>query len=240
LQNYTNFSFVKKGDNYKPNLPSNEELSLQSIEDQINTVIGLKIVYTPKYFYRISNGAKTMSNSKYPTFYFEYKKGIKQLFASVADFDYLGAGLEYIKEWSPTSSIATELHSGWFPNNNRIHFSDFSHAQTQTSPILLKEYRHSFYLPGYYTLSTSDKFIKAYLSVKAPYLALKHLPILSNTLWREMVWCSYYTSPVTHNYAEVGYTLLEVLLSANIGIYAGFDNGKFNTAGINFSSRISY
>jgi hypothetical protein len=55
-----------------------------------------------------------------------------------------------------------------------------------------------------------------------------------------MVWCSYYTSPVTHNYVEVGYTLLEVLLSANIGIYAGFNEGKFNTIGINLASRISY
>lgn len=240
LQNSTNFSFVKKGDDYKPNLPSNKEITPQSIEDQINTVIGFKIEYTPKYFYRIRNGAKTLSNTTYPTFYFEYKKGIKQLFASVSDFDYLGAGIGYNKEWSPTSSIATEFHGGWFPNNDRIHFSDFSHAQTQTSPVLLKEYRHSFYLPGYYSLSTSDKFMKANLSVKAPYIALKYLPILSNTLWREMVWCSYYTSPVTHNYVEVGYTLLEVLLSANIGVYAGFDDGKFNTIGLNLAFRISY
>lgn len=240
LQNTTNFSFVNKVDDYKPNLPSNKEISAQSIEDQINTVVGLRIEYTPKQFYRINNGVKTMSHSSYPTLYVDYKKGINQLFASVADFDYLVAGIQYTKDWSPTSSIFTELHGGWFSKNETIHFSDFAHAQTQTSPILLKEYRHSFYLPGYYSLSTNNKFIKANLSVKAPYIALKYLPILSNTLWREMVWCSYYTSPVTHNYVEVGYTLLEVLLSANIGVYAGFDEGKFNTIGINLAFRVSY
>jgi hypothetical protein len=240
LQNSTNFSFVNKEEGYKPNIPSNKEVTPQSTEDQINTVVGLKIEFTPGYFYKIKEGVKMMSNSIYPTFYFEYKKGIKQLFGSVSDFDYLGAGILYGKDWSPTSSIATELHGGWFPNNDRIHFSDFSHAQTQTSPVLLKEYRHSFYLPGYYSLSTSDKFIKAYFSVKAPYIALKYLPVLSNTLWREMVWCSYYSSPVTHNYVEVGYTLLEVLLSANLGVFAGFDDGKFNAAGLNLAFRISY
>ena len=240
LQNSTNFSFIKSKDEYKPNLPSNKEITSQSIEFQTNTIVGLKIEYTPKYFYRINNGVKTMSNSTYPTFYFEYKKGIKKFLASVADFDYLGAGIEYSKEWSPTSSIAAELHSGWFPNNSKIHFSDFAHAQTQTSPILLREYRHSFYLPGYYSLSSSDKFIKAHFSVKSPYIALKYLPVLSNTLWREMVWFSYYTSPVTRNYVEVGYTLLEVLLSANLGIYAGFDDGKMNTIGLNIAIRISY
>lgn len=240
LSNSTNFSFFKKEDDYKPNFPSNKEITIQSVTDQINTVVGLKLEYTPGYFYKINNGVKIMSHSNNPTFYFEYKKGINQLFSSTADFDYLGAGFKYSKEWSSTSSIAAELDGGWFPNNDRIHFSDFSHAQTQTSPILLREYRHSFYLPGYYSLSTSDKFVKAHLSVKAPYIALKYLPGLSNTLWREMVWCSYYTSPLTHNYVEVGYTLLEVLLSANIGLFTGFSDGKFSNVGINLAFRISY
>jgi len=240
LQNSTNYSFFKNGDNFKPNIPTNKEISNQSIEDQINTIIGFKIEYTPDYYYRIINGVKTMSHSNYPTFYFEYKKGIMNLFSSVSDFDYLSAGFQYSKEWSPTSSIAADLHGSWFPNSSRIHFSDFAHARTQTSPILLKEYRHAFFLPGYYSLSTSDKYLEAHLSVRAPYIALKYLPGLSNTLWREMVWISYYTSPVTRNYLEVGYTLLEVLLSANLGIFAGFDDGKFNSVGLNLAFRISY
>lgn len=240
LQNATNFSFVNKDDFYKENIPSNRELTAESLENQTNTVLGLKITYTPRHFYRIKDGVKRMADSKFPSFYLEYKKGVDQLLGSVADFDYLGTGMLYSKQWSSSSSIATEIHSGWFPNNERLHFSDFAHAQTQTSPVLLKEYRHSFYLPGYYSLSTSDKFVKAFISVKAPYIALKYLPVLSNTLWREMVWCSYYTSPVKHNYVEVGYTLLEVLLSANVGVFAGFDDGKFNNIGLNMSFRISY
>ena len=240
LENSSNFSFLKKGDDFKSNIPTNQEINNQSIDNQINTVVGLKIEYTPEYFFRVNNGVKIMSHSNYPTFYLEYKKGIKDLFSSVSDFDYLSAGLQFSKEWSSTSSFSTDLHGGWFPNNSRIHFSDFSHAQTQTSPILLREYRHAFFLPGYYSLSSSDKFIEAHISVRAPYIALKYLPGLSNTLWREMVWCSYYSSPVTNNYVEVGYTLLEVLLSANIGTHVGFENGKISNIGINLAFRISY
>ena len=240
LQNSTNFSFFWKANDYKPNLPTNKEMTVGSVEDQINTVAGLRIEYTPRYFYRINHGVKVMSHADYPTFYLEYKKGIKDLFSSVSDFDYLSAGLQYSREWSPTSSIAMDLHGGWFPNNSNIHFSEYAHAQTQTSPVLLSEYRHAFFLPGYYSLSTSDKYIEAHLSVRAPYIALKYLPGLSNTLWREMVWCSYYSSPVTRNYVEVGYTLLEVLLSANIGTHVGFDDGKFSNIGVNLAFRISY
>jgi len=187
LQNSTNFSLFWKANDYKSNLPTNKEVTTGSIEDQINTVAGLRIEYTPRYFYRISRGVKVMSHANYPTFYLEYKKGIKDLFSSVSDFDYLSAGLQYNREWSPTSSIAMDLHGGWFPNNTSIHFSDFAHAQTQASPVLLSEYRHAFFLPGYYSLSTSNQYIEAHLSVRAPYIALKYLPGLSNTLWREMV-----------------------------------------------------
>jgi len=178
-----------------------------------------------------------MSHSEYPSFYIQYNKGLIDVFSSISDFDFIGAGISYGKELSSTSSIAYEVHSGWFPNNKQIHFSDFAHAQTQKSPVLLKEYRHAFFLPGYYELSTADKFIRGHLSFKAPYIALKYLSILSNTLWREMIWSSYYTSPQNRNYIEVGYTLLEVLLSANVGVFAGFSDGKFSGWGINVALR---
>ncbi|MCX6229696.1 MAG: DUF5686 and carboxypeptidase regulatory-like domain-containing protein [Bacteroidia bacterium] len=240
LENSTNFSFLKKEEIYTPNLPSNRALNNGSISDQSGAILDLKIEYTPHYFYRINRGVKVMSHANYPTFFFEYKKGIKDIRGSVSDFDYLSTGFQYNKEWSSTSSIAFDVHGGWFPNHNQVHFSDFAHAQTQTSPILLSEYRHAFFLPGYYSLSTADNYMEGHLSIRAPYIALKYLPGLSNTLWREMVWCSYYTSPTTRNYVEVGYTLLEVLLSANIGTHVGFNDGKFSNIGVNLAFRISY
>ncbi len=240
LENSTNFSFFKKDESYKPNLPSNRSLIGNSLENQSGTIMDLRIEYTPHYFYRINRGVKVMSHANYPTFFFEYKKGIKNISSSASDFDYLSAGLQYSKEWSSTSSIAFDFHGGWFPNHAKVHFSDYAHAQTQTSPILLSEYRHAFFLPGYYSLSTADKYTEGHISIRAPYIALKYLPGLSNTLWREMVWCSYYTSPNTPNYVEVGYTLLEVFLSANIGTHVGFNDGKFSNIGVNLAFRISY
>ena len=237
LENSTSFSLFNKEKEYSPNIPGNEEISESSLKDQISLIAGLRIEYTPRYYYRIRDGVKVMSHSEYPSFYIQYDKGLKNIFSSTSDYDYVGAGIRYGKELSSTSSIAYEVHSGWFPNNKQIHFSDFAHAQTQKSPVLLKEYRHAFFLPGYYELSTSDKFIRGHLSFKAPYIALKYLPFLSNTLWREMIWSSYYTSPQNRNYVEVGYTLLEVLLSANAGVFAGFKDGKFNGWGINIALR---
>ena len=181
-----------------------------------------------------------MSHSDFPTFYFAYEKGFKNIFSSTSDFDYLNAGLTYAVEFSQTSSLAWDVNVGWFPNNHQIHFSDFAHVMTQTSPVLPHEYRHSFYVPNYYALSTADRFLNGFISYKSPFIFLKYLPVLSNTLWREMIWAGYYSSPVTPYHTEVGYTLLEVLYSANVGIFAGFDKVTFTKIGINLSFRISY
>ncbi len=240
LENSTNFSFLDNTDNYLLNLPANDEVSASQLADQISSTIGIRLEYTPKYYYRIRNGIKKMLHSDFPTFYFGYEKGLKNIFSSTADFDYFSAGINHSIEFSQTSSLAWEINGGLFTNRNQLHFSDFAHAMTQTSPVLPHEYRHSFYVPNYYALSTDDKFIDGFISYKSPFIFLKYLPVLSNTLWREMVWAGCYSSPTNPNHMEVGYTLLEVLYSANVGIFAGFDQFQFTKFGINMAFRISY
>ena len=240
LENNTNFSFIDNQDNYQPNLPANDEVTAGQLSDQISTVAGIRLEYTPKYYYRIRNGIKSMSHSDFPTFYLGYQKGLKNIFSSSADFDYLSAGLSYAVEFSQSSSLAWDVNAGWFSNSHQLHFSEFAHAMTQTSPVLPHEYRHSFYVPNYYALSTSDRFLNGFVSYKSPLILLKYLPVISNTLWREMIWAGYYSSPSNPYHTEVGYTLLEVLYSTNVGIFAGFDKLTFTRFGINMAFRISY
>ena len=240
LVNSTNFSFIDNTDNYLPNLPANNEVTATQLSDQISSNVGIRLEYTPKYYYRIRNGIKNMSHSDFPTIYIGYEKGLRNIFSSTSDFDYLNAGLTYAVEFSQTSSLAWDINGGWYPNNRQIHFSDFAHVMTQTSPVLPHEYRHSFYVPNYYALSTADRFINGFVSYKSPFIILKYLPVLSNTLWREMIWAGYYSSPTSPHHTEIGYTLLEVLYSTNVGIFAGFDKLQFTKFGINMSFRISY
>jgi len=240
LENSTNFSFLRQQEEYEPNLPANDEVTEAELADQISAKAGIRLEYTPKYYYKIRNGIKIMSHSAFPTFHIGYEKGFKNLFSSISDFDYLSAGLSHAIEFSQTSSLAWELNGGWYLNSHQLHFSDFDHVMTQTSPVLPREYRHSFYVPNYYALSTSDKFFNGFVSYKSSLILLKYLPVLSNTLWREMIWAGYYSSPVNPHHTEIGYTLLEFLYSTNVGVFVGFDELTFSRFGINMAFRISY
>jgi hypothetical protein len=240
LENSTNFSFLRQQEDYEPNLPANDEVAAGELADQTSAKAGIRLEYTPKHYYKIRNGIKTMSHSAFPTFNLGYEKGFKNLFSSTSDFDYLSAGLSHAIEFSQTSSLAWELNGGWYTNNRQLHFSDFAHVMTQTSPVLPREYRHSFYVPNYYALSTSDRFFNGFVSYKSSLILLKYLPVLSNTLWREMIWAGYYSSPVNPHHTEIGYTLLEFFYTTNVGVYVGFDEFTFSRFGINMAFRISY
>lgn len=240
LENSTNFSFIAQNEEYEPNLPANDEVTDTELADQISAKAAIRLEYTPKYFYKIRNGIKTMSHSAFPTFYIGYEKGFKNFFSSTSDFDHLSAGLSHAIEFSQTSSLAWEFNGGWYNNSKQLHFSDFAHVMTQTSPVLPREYRHSFYVPNYYALSTSDRFFNGFISYKSSLILLKYLPVLSNTLWREMIWAGYYSSPVNPHHTEIGYTLLEFFYTTNVGVFVGFDELSFSRFGINMAFRISY
>ncbi|MCK9412958.1 MAG: DUF5686 and carboxypeptidase regulatory-like domain-containing protein [Prolixibacteraceae bacterium] len=240
LENSTNYSFIDKKDNYQPNLPANDEVSAIQLANQVSAKFGIKLEYTPKYYYKIRDGIKKMSHSYFPTFYIGYEKGVSNIFSSISDFDFLNAGISHSIDFSQSSSLHWEVNAGLFTNNRQLHFSDFAHVQTQTSPVLPHEYRHSFYVPNYYALSTSDRFLNGFISYKSPLILLKYLPVLSNTLWREMIWTGYYSSPVNPFHTEFGYTLLEVFYSTNMGVFVGFDKMNFTKVGINMAFRISY
>lgn len=240
LQNSTNFSFIGSIKDYTPNHPANDEVSDAQLADQITSKAGIRLEYTPKYYYRIRNGVKYMSHSDFPTIYIGYEKGIKNLFSSSSDFDYFSAGIQYAKDLSQSSSLEWEFHGGVLTKNSQIHFSDFAHMMTQTSPVLPHEYRHSFYVPNYYALSTADRFIGGFVSYKSPFILLKYLPVLSNTLWREMIWAGFYSSPYHPYHTEVGYTILEFFYSTNVGIFVGFDKLNISKVGLNLAFRIAY
>ncbi len=240
LENSTNFSLIKNNAGYMPNLPANDEVTANQLSDQVTSKAGIRLEYTPKYYYRIKDGIKTMAHSDFPTFYVGYEKGLKNIFSSTSDFDYLFAGIDYGRELSQTSSLSWNLAAGWYTNSRQLHFSDFAHVMTQTSPVLPHEYRHSFYIPNYYALSTGDRFINGFISYKSAFILLKYLPVLSNTLWREMVWAGYYSSPANLHHTEVGYTLLEVFYSTNVGVFVGFDKLNISKVGVNLAFRIAY
>jgi hypothetical protein len=86
-------------------------------------------------------------------------------------------------------------------------------------------------LPDYYSTSTPDAYCEMHIKYTTPYLLLKLLPGLSNTLMRENLSFSYLGTRFRNNYSEIGYSISEVFFIGEIGIYAGFEDVRYKSIG---------
>ena len=124
------------------------------------------------------------------------------------------------------------LRAAGFLDNRDLTFYDFFQINTQPFPLLLNNYEDAFMIPSFYSLSTPEFYVEAHIKYTTPYLLLKLLPGLSNTLMRENISLSYLGSRFQPNYTEIGYSISEILFIGEAGVYAGFDNIKYRSVGL--------
>ncbi|MBA7528132.1 hypothetical protein ES705_20315 [subsurface metagenome] len=233
IENSTDFSFFyRETREYSANLPDNPYLSVYPLYDQKSVSFTLNINYTPQYFYRVRNGVKTMVNSIYPTFRIIYTKGVKDIFQSSADFDYLEFGMYQTVDLGIFSELGWNVKTGRYLNQKLIHFPDFKHFNTNDIPVQFNGFQNAFMLLEYYRYSTPKYFIEAHLQYSTFLLVLKRLPFFSRRLWGENLYARYLHLPDFNHYMELGYGLSDIFLVADAGIFFGFENGKYSRLGL--------
>ena len=239
LQNTTDFSLNNSSKEYTDNTPDNQYLEgddnpFYELDDQRHIEFVTKVTYTPFQRYRIRNGNKYSEGSDWPTFNVTWSHGINEfteLTGSTRVFDAIRAKVFKNHSIGAFSNIRWSAGAGGFIDNNNISFYDFTHFNPQPFPLLLNDYEDAFMLPPYYSLSTPDFYGEIHIKYTTPYLLIKLLPVLSNTLMRENLSLSYLGSGLIKNYTEIGYSLSEVFLMAELGFYVGFENVTYKSIG---------
>jgi hypothetical protein len=124
------------------------------------------------------------------------------------------------------------MRTAGFLDNRNLTFYDFFQINSQPFPILLNNYEDAFMIPSFYSLSTPEFYIEGHLKYTTPYLLLKLLPGISNTLMRENLSLSYLGSRFHPNYTEIGYSISEIMFIGELGVYVGFNDIKYNSIGL--------
>ena len=240
LRNTTNFSFFKSSSIYSDNIPVNNYLSQGSndinvLRNQKHFDLLVKVSYTPFQRYRMHKGVKIPAGSDWPTFDLSWQHGIN-------DFSEINPGLRVYDmlrfEASRNKSIGAFGNFRWrvraagFFDNRNLTFYDFFHINSQPLPLLLNNYEDAFMIPSFYSMSTPEFYTEIHLKYTTPYLLLKLLPGLSNTLMRENLSLSYLGSRFHSNYTEIGYSISEIFFLGEVGVYCGFDDIKYRSVGI--------
>jgi hypothetical protein len=239
LSNTSDFSLFRSSRDYTENVPDNKFLKnpispANPLQDLKHANISTSITYTPRQKYRINKNVKSPRGSDWPTFMATWKHGINEfaeLTPSLRHYDMINFEASKRREIGAFSEYRWLIRTGGFLNNSSVSFYDFFHFSSQPLPVLISNYESAFMLPGFYSLSTPEFFTEGHIKYTTPYLLIKLLPVLSNTLMRENLSLSYLWSRYQKSYTEIGYSISEIFFLGEAGIYAGFDNLKFNSIG---------
>lgn len=246
LENTSDFSIFRSTNDYTPNVPVNEYLlpganPLYAIRDMRHAAINTTLTWTPRQRYRVVGQRKIPEGSEWPSFTFLWRHGINE-FEEMADpvkhYDMLRFEVARRKEMGAFSEFRWRIRTGGFLNNSNITFYDFYHVSTQSLPLLLNSYEDAFRLPDFYSLSTPEFYVQAHAKFTTPYMLIKYLPFLSNTLMRENISLSYLGSRFHKHYTEIGYAISEIFLLAEIGVYVGFEDFNYKSAGVSLLLRL--
>ena len=239
LQNTTDYSLIESSREYSDNTPDNIYLApgsnpINALSDQKYADFVTKVTYTPYQRYRINKGNKIPSGSDWPTFNLTWQHGINdfsEMAYSSKHFDMLRVEVSKSRNIGAFSDFRWRVRAAGFLDNRSLTFYDFFHFNPQPLPLLLNDYQDAFMIPAFYSLSTPEFYGEVHLKYTTPYLLLKLLPGLSNTLMRENISLSWLGSRYHKNYTEIGYSISEILLLGEIGVYVGFEDIKYKSAG---------
>jgi hypothetical protein len=225
---------------YSDNIPVNRYLTagsnpVNALRNQRHADIVTRLSFTPFQRYRINKGVKTPAGSEWPTFDLSWQHGINdfsEIDQGLRQFDMLRFEASKSRSIGAFSNFRWRIRTAGFFDNRTLTFYDFFHINSQPLPLLINNYEDAFMIPSFYSLSTPEFYVEAHIKYTTPYLLLKLLPVLSNTLMRENITLSYLGRRFNPSYTEIGYSISEIFFLGELGVYVGFDDIKYRAVGM--------
>jgi len=125
-----------------------------------------------------------------------------------------------------SKSLEYNISTGFFPNTKNIHFSQFSHFQTNNFWGPFNTFSEIFNTIPNYKYSTNEWFVAGHFKYEALYVLFKFIPGFNKTLITENLHFSFVSNPLTKGYCEFGYSLSKIFFVGNVGFFVGFNEFK--------------
>ena len=228
LLNHSDFSFFyRNSKEFTDNTPWTYPVDQPSLADMQKIMAHIRLDFTPRQYYYIQNGRKESRDSRWPTFSLEYRYALPVENSGWADFSVLSMDIRHSLDLGLLSTLDWTVKSGYFLNNDAIHFSDYKHFKSSPLYVDMAGLDDALMLMDYYEPSTSDYWFQAGASFSSSYLLIKFLPWFSERLWKESVGIKYLHTPQAPHYVELGYSLNEIFFLADLGVYTAFQQGIY-------------
>jgi hypothetical protein len=179
---------------------------------------GQRYLQFPKY--------KMAIGSEYPTFTFDYTKGIKNIFGSDVDYDKWSLNVSDDVNLKLAGVLKYNFTLGGFLNNKSVYAQDYKHFHGNDSH-LSDEYVTTFQVASYYEFSnTSSFYSELHFEHHANGLLTNKIPLLQKLKWNLVEGANaLFVNPKT-KYAEVFIGLENIFKIFRIDMVTAFRSGN--------------
>lgn len=231
-ENRNSFKFFNSNNrDFSANVPDNPEIGNDLFVDRRESILNFSFKYTPRQKYSVSYN-RNDTNSKFPTFTFNYKKSISNLFLSVGDFDFAEFGILQKLKIGVNGRIDYRINTGLFLNHKKVFFENYRHFDTHSPILAMSNIVNTFRLLPFYQFSSSTRFLEAHANWDSQKMILKQIPFMGRTSIVECLYFNYLSTDRLSNYVELGYGIRNIFAVLGLEAVTGFRNGKYDSAGI--------
>lgn len=225
LDNTTNYTFAKKDTiRFTPNYPyekiANQFSRHQAFQVSFDISIkpGQKYIQFPNY--------KMALGSNYPTFSFNYTKGIQNVFGSDANFDKWRFSISDDKNFKLRGLLKYKVGIGGFLNAKNVPIQDYQHFNGNRF-IGASEYVNSFQLAQYYAYSNTNRFYTlGHVEHHFNGLLTNKIPLFKRLNWTLVGGSNAFYVNKTNNYFEVFGGIENIFKIFRVDVVTGFEYGR--------------
>jgi len=191
-------------------------------------IVEAKASYTYGQQYTSRPDGKIYEPARYPTLQVDYRKGIKNIFSSAVDYDFISADLFQDKISTGLMGYSSfYLSAGKFLNNKSLYYPDIHHF-TGNQTAIYNPIFPNFHFLDYYAYSTDDKYFEAHYEHNFSGLLIRTIPLFRHLKLEEIIGGAYLTLPST-NYREVYFGLQRLIFRVDYG-FSWSQQGKAKPA----------
>lgn len=230
LDNTTKYTFRKKDSiHITPNYPY-LRIPSQFTPHQA-FLVSLDISYKPGQRYIQLPNTKIPIGSKYPTFSFNYTKGVSGFFGSDTDFDKWKFSINDDKNLKLAGTFMYRMGIGGFLNNKAVFIQDYKHFNRNSGKL------NSFQLADYYAHSTTASlYTFGHIEHHFNGLLTNKIPLFKRLNWNLVAGSNIFYINNNNNYVEIFTGLENIFKILRVDAVAGYEPGKPVRTGIRFTT----
>jgi hypothetical protein len=191
----------------------------------------LKVTWTPRQYYYKANHKKINLSSKWPTFSFDYERGIKDVFNSSGKFERLEFDMQQTLSLGFLHHLYYRAGAGTFTEQEQMYFVDFRNFAKNNLPSGWNDnIGGTFQSLDRRWYNASREYLRANFTYEAPFIILPHIFKRVPNVLNERLYFGVLTMSHLHPYIESGYGIGTHIF--DLGVFIGNKNGKFHNAGI--------